>query len=316
MRDKSIEILSKHTSINTNVTHVKVLNLSNNSLTASSIPHILKILQFCIIEKLIILDNLIKSGSFTKLLNHYCNSSQSIANFKHDSHLVINRSVMNSTCTTNIYCIYLVNYKPNANVLLRCLLDKNGQAYEIVVLNKKKELSIVLKVLLKYSTLKVYSVFASVESLPLITWFLQKLYHIKIHNQFMSFNVFDILACQAGSKEFCMLINFLSNKSSIKPVKVLKLSCQHFDIDSLITKHLQFCTIQKLVMHSRFRQDAIVADVILFQFCTGTELLNSNLNVPLVLMNHVASHHWNPPQWYASIFMKFDEFDEFLCKLI
>ena len=136
MEDKTIKIISENNSLFTNAVYIKVLNLSNNSLTVSSIYHILKILQFCVIEKLILLDNFIRDDSFTELIHDHCQSFQSIANFKCGIPLVINRSDVNNT--TNIYNIYLLNYQPNENDLLPCLLDKVDKHMKLLSWMKRR----------------------------------------------------------------------------------------------------------------------------------------------------------------------------------
>ena len=311
MGDKNIENLSKQDSIITGAVNIHVLNLSNNSLTPSSIHYIFKIFQYCVIKKLIILDNFIPDESFTKLLHNHHQTFKSIANFKHKLPLVINRSAVNYT--TNTYTVYFMNFESNKSVLLSCLLDKKGQAYEFVILNEKKVLSSVLKILLKNSTLKfiIDAVCESAECIPLITWCLQKFYCIKVHNKVMSLNMFDISANEAGTEVLSTLFSFLG---TIKLVKILKLSCKNLDIDYLITKYLRYCTIEKLVIYSSFKQDEMFANVILNQFYTGKQLLNLNLSIPFVFMNYVRSNNlWYT---YASIIIKDDVHNGFLCKII
>ena len=147
------------------IVYIKVLNLSYNSLTSTSITSIVNLLQCCVIEKLILSNNHISSDDFNQV--YYKSRYDTYANASsHIPLVLINSKNADSTENFAIYFVNLTINKKLINIINRLTInDKLNGSLFLVNTNLQVDcFSKIISLLQLHQMLKVIVVEGNVKS--------------------------------------------------------------------------------------------------------------------------------------------------------
>jgi len=116
INDNYLMALINHFSSGTSV-YIKQLNLSNNHITSSVIPGFLKLLQFCVIEKLNLSDNSISDKILNKAIYSQVLFNEDFANFTNKIPLAIAKDVVTfNNERENSLTVFAINCQINERI--------------------------------------------------------------------------------------------------------------------------------------------------------------------------------------------------------
>ena len=280
IQDNGCEILCLYCS-NCRI-NIKTLNLSNNHLTFCSVSFITKVLQHCVIEKLVVSQNEISDEDIhTSLSNHY-SSNNAIMNFMCDVPLHVVVSLQHVDVPCNISCVYLMKSSLDLQLLQDVLVD-NEQLYNISLVDSIMKN---IQILMLFSDLAIKLFPISVNSLDkcqeIISAFKSK----------KGITAIDFSYCNFTDASCGMLCNRLFNPGGVlKCIKQLNLSGNVLTESCLgsVLESLQHCVIQQLIISDNFIQNQEFTDIIFAEYLSNSKICNFKLGIPLTVVNNSSS---------------------------
>jgi len=266
--------------------HIKTLNLSDNSLTLSSVSFITKFLQYCVVEKLIVSQNeLSYEDFFTSLTNQY-SSNITIMNFISKVPLQIIVSLQDTGIPCIISCLYLTRSLFDSRSLGNSS-DENGRMYNIYLVDDlMKNINVVL--LYSDSELKIKHILK--RDLNMLQEMVRSIKNKhSIIDIDMSSSKMDDLHCSVLCNELFSPISILKNIRQLNlSGNNLTLSC----IDSVM-KSLQHCVIQQIIISENYIKNEELTDAILLEWFSNSTNYNLKLGIPLLVINNslIKSHY-------------------------
>ena len=284
--DIEIEILCDAFSKSKYEISIKSLNLSQNSF---ELPSIIKLLQYCTVEKLDISPIPVDGTNFNELLLNHSTDGK-VLNIKSNVSLVVHTiiEIKESQATT---LDYLAIFLPSCHHFTEKSLEFNTDCKAklcnvFFVQHELKKMTMILSIMhiISNSTVKLISFKAGilVDALNSIIFSLNK------QNDCDTFiRVLDISNCRMKNEDCKQLFNFLFNEtSSLKHVKEFDITSNMLTSVEILTKVLQYCIIEKLLLSSELAFKEF-NDSIITEYFAQKQILNYNFGIPMVVINFV-----------------------------
>ena len=308
--DKGVDVLFSCLSFKPYTHHIKVLNISDNCLTLSSVDKIVKFFCVCIVECLLLSDNNISHYLLNKALQMHCSSDNVILNFKYHIPLQLKGSTIS---VESIYVNCEVGRLENV-----CFKDNEYTQWQYLYFPTNYNTNIALVLFHTENCMKVdiYNDFADT-TIPLDNiWF-----NLKLENK----EVIDICV-RCGISDLCSLNLFTSSFNLENPLRHV----ERLDFSSLGQLPLQYSYIfirclQSYVINciklsgeshhmSKAFSNAIQEEL----FSGNTILFNQLSRVPFTLISYTNIGKSKQEIWkeYADIYITNhkanDKFEELL----
>ena len=258
--------------------YIKMFKLSNNCLSASSIITIMQMLEHCVVEKLVILQNLISEKDFsTSLCTQYYNGRQFL-NFLRNIPLVVDLKLQDEEY--NISCIYFTNSTIDCQTLQHFICHRRNSYKVFLTDNTFNKLH--SAVYYSYSTLKLY--------------FVEEDYMNSFKEIIIAFenmccvNIIDVSKCNIDD-DLCdkLCQQLFINKDIFQFIRELDISGNHLTLSCIkaIQRSLQCCVIQQIVLADNFIHDKGIIE--LFMGCISiSDILNLKQGIPIIAINNAS----------------------------
>jgi len=281
--DKGFAILSSCLPFKTYTRHIKMLNISDNHPSSSSILAIITLLCHCIIERLLTYGNSIDNYTFHKAVCIKYWTSQTFINFAYDIPLIVSGNckrdgqILIAVCNT-----YFIEDKIGKGTLF-VPVDGNAVLYQIYCLHKETANNILTFYDESTITIKKFSSFA-INKLNS-----GKFYNIKLFfSRRNSVDLIDASQCNV-SDQICSVLckAFLNKESSLRYVKELDLCFNQLSSDfvSAFVKCLQYCIVDNLIISNNDILESL-RDAICNACCLRQSILNSISKTPITITSY------------------------------
>ena len=250
------------------------LDLSRNCL--SSINVVTKLLQQCVIRKLILSQNKISHNDiYVSLSAQY--STNTIKNFVHKIPVLITVSLQQVNTEYDVSCIYLIRSSFDTQVLHNMLIDKRQLCNIYLVDDTMKKVNITVQS--SGSKLHVH---------PMPENDLDKLQEIiACFKAQQSITIIDLSYTEIDDAQFSVLCNQLFNPTSIlKYITQLNLTGNKLtSCFASVIESLQHCIIQQIIISDNSFQNQF-KDTFLIEYFSNNKICNFKLGIPLMVVQN------------------------------
>ena len=268
--------LSDCFSDNDNKIHIKVLNLSTNCLTSSSVVTILEIFRHHVIESLIISGNDIPFDKFNELLYAHLLERKIFLNFTYEIPSLVYQSVYDREIC-NVYYAFETSGMEAQNYQNEILYN----LHHLCIEQNKCNFELFFLLWLTSTPIEISLLKEGVMNGNMIMELIKSRYYEKIRFSKVQFSHIDI------THKLCkILFSFSFNDNmSLNFIEELDLSSLEISLACIYTiiESFQYCIIKRLVLSNNKALD-IISTAVLIDSYAGKEILNFVERIPLTVI--------------------------------